>query len=233
MTVFELKSTLLNALAIILKSLSPNEINAQLTTHNERLQRLNDLPFFLDLSAWSDEVLTSENLKTVLEVFARWQIKISGLMHPHQHMADLAKQLGLFYQPSLTPKKATVGEQNHHTTQVNKEYTPYVLIERPVRSGQQVYAKHQDLIVTAAVHEGAEIMADGSIHVYAPVRGRVFAGASGDFSAKIFISSMQAQLVCIAGIYRLIDQKLPSSLYKKSVKIGLQNNKIYIKGIST
>lgn len=237
MTVFELKSTLLNALAIILKSLSPNEINAQLTTHNEQLQRLNDLPFFLDLSAWSDEVLTSEDLKMVLDVFARWHIKISGLMHPHQRMADLAKQLGLFYQPSLSPRKATVGtkydEQNHHTTQTDKGYTPYVLIERPVRSGQQIYAKHQDLIVTATVNEGAEVIADGSIHVYAPVRGRVFAGASGDFNAKIFISSMQAQLVCIAGIYRLIDQKLPSSLYKKSVKISLQNNKIYIKGIST
>lgn len=236
MTVFELKSTLLNALAIVLKSLSPNEINAQLTTHNERLRHLNDLPFFLDLSAWSDDALSSDDLKAVIDVFAKWRIKISGLMHPHHHMADLASQLGLFYQPSLSPRKVNVDAkydgQNHQTTE-KKEYAPYLLIERPVRSGQQIYAKHQDLIVTATVNEGAEIIADGSIHVYAPVRGRVFAGASGDFNARIFISSMQAQLVCIAGIYRLIDQNLPSNLHKKNVKISLQNNKLYIKGIST
>ena len=148
MTVFELKSTLLNALAIVLKSLSPNEINAQLTTHNERLRHLNDLPFFLDLSAWSDDALSSDDLKAVIDVFAKWRIKISGLMHPHHHMADLASQLGLFYQPSLSPRKVNVDAkydgQNHQTTE-KKEYTPYLLIERPVRSGQQIYAKHQDL----------------------------------------------------------------------------------------
>ncbi|MDP1340547.1 septum site-determining protein MinC, partial [Klebsiella variicola] len=77
-----------------------------------------------------------------------------------------------------------------------------VLITSPVRTGQQVYAEDGDLIVTGAVSQGAELIADGNIHIYAPMRGRALAGAKGDTSARIFIHSMQAELVSVAGIYR-------------------------------
>jgi septum site-determining protein MinC len=75
----------------------------------------------------------------------------------------------------------------------------------PVRSGQQVFAKGGDLIVTSAVSHGAELLADGSIHVYGSLRGRVLAGMSGDIEARIYCQSLEAELVSIAGFYRLSD----------------------------
>lgn len=79
------------------------------------------------------------------------------------------------------------------------------LVTTPVRSGQQVVAKGTDLIVTSAVSHGAELLADGCIHVYGALRGRALAGISGDKDARIFCQSLEAELVSIAGFYRLSD----------------------------
>ena len=74
------------------------------------------------------------------------------------------------------------------------------------------------------VSEGAEVIADGNIHVYAPLRGRALAGESGDKTARIFVQSMQAELVSVAGIYRVFEQDLPPHLHKHAVKIELQED---------
>ncbi|TAL61348.1 MAG: septum site-determining protein MinC [Legionella sp.] len=93
----------------------------------------------------------------------------------------------------------------------NIEPTPVVesakskLITSPVRSGQQVVAKGADLIIASPVSHGAELLADGSIHVYGSLRGRALAGMSGDLNARIFCQSLHAELVSIAGYYRLSD----------------------------
>ena len=79
------------------------------------------------------------------------------------------------------------------------------LLINPVRSGQQVVAKGTDLIVTSSVSHGAELLADGNIHVYGVLRGRALAGISGDFGARIFCQSLDAELLSIAGFYRLSD----------------------------
>jgi septum site-determining protein MinC len=80
-----------------------------------------------------------------------------------------------------------------------------MIVDTPVRAGQRIYARGADLIITAAVNNGAEVIADGSIHIYAPLRGRALAGASGDTSARIFTLSMEAELVSIAGMYRTFE----------------------------
>ncbi|GAB4265489.1 MAG: septum site-determining protein MinC [Deferrisomatales bacterium] len=80
------------------------------------------------------------------------------------------------------------------------------LVNQPVRSGQQVYAPGGDLIVVAPVSHGAELVADGNIHVYGPLRGRALAGARGDRQARIFCQSLEAQLLSVAGYYRLVDE---------------------------
>jgi septum site-determining protein MinC len=79
------------------------------------------------------------------------------------------------------------------------------LVSQPVRSGQQVVAKGGDLIVSAPVSPGAELLADGHIHVYGALRGRALAGISGDTEARIYCQSLDAELVSIAGYYRLSD----------------------------
>ncbi len=109
---------------------------------------------------------------------------------------------------------------------------PAMIIDTPVRSGQRVYARGGDLIVTATVNPGAEVIADGSIHVYAPLRGRAAAGASGDAGARIFSLAMAAELVSIAGIYRTFDDGWPKELDGRPTQVLLKNDKLDTRAIA-
>ena len=101
------------------------------------------------------------------------------------------------------------------------------LITQPVRSGTQVYARGGDLVVTAAVSPGAELVADGNIHVYGPLRGRALAGAGGDAEARIFCSRLEAELVSIAGRY-LVSEQLPPELHGAPVQIALVDDQLTV-----
>ena len=101
---------------------------------------------------------------------------------------------------------------------------PTLVIDRPLRSGQQVYARGGDLVVLAAVNAGAEVIADGSIHIYAPLRGRALAGASGATTARIFTTRFEAELVSIAGIYRTFEAGVPGDLAGKPAQVQLTDS---------
>jgi septum site-determining protein MinC len=101
------------------------------------------------------------------------------------------------------------------------------LVIQPVRSGTQIYARGGDLVVTAAVSPGAELIADGNIHVYGALRGRALAGASGDADARIFCSRLEAELVSIAGRYLVADQ-LPAHEKGAAVQIALVGDQLTI-----
>ena len=107
-----------------------------------------------------------------------------------------------------------------------------MLIDTPVRAGQRIYARGTDLIVTAVVNNGAELIADGSIHVYAPLNGRALAGASGNADARIFALSMQPELVSIAGVYRTFDEGFPSDLARQPTQIRLVGDRIDIQSLA-
>jgi septum site-determining protein MinC len=107
-----------------------------------------------------------------------------------------------------------------------------MVIDTPVRAGQRIYARGCDLIITAVVNNGAEIIADGSIHVYAPLHGRALAGASGNASARIFALSMQPELVSIAGVYRTFDDGFPEELSRQPAQIRLAGDRIDISALS-
>ncbi len=100
-----------------------------------------------------------------------------------------------------------------------------VLVDRPLRSGQRVYSAG-DVIVLDAVSHGAEIIAGGNIHVYAPLRGRALAGAHGDTSARIFCSCLEPELVAIAGVYRTAEQPLPPEVAGKSAQVLLDGDSL-------
>lgn len=95
------------------------------------------------------------------------------------------------------------------------------IIDRPLRSGQQVYAQGGDLIILAAVNPGSEVIADGNIHVYAPLRGRALAGARGNTEARILTTVFAAELVSIAGIYRTFEDGVPERLANQPVQVKL------------
>ena len=101
-----------------------------------------------------------------------------------------------------------------------------MIIDRPLRSGQQVYAKGCDLVVLALVNPGAEVIADGSIHVYAPLRGKAIAGAKGDENARIFAAVMEPELISIAGTYRTTENPLPAEVLGRAAQIRLDGEKL-------
>ncbi len=104
---------------------------------------------------------------------------------------------------------------------------PGLMHVQPVRSGQQVYAQNRDLTVCAPVGAGAEVIADGSVHVYGALRGRALAGAQGDERARIFCREFHAELVAVAGHYKVLEE-IPKTLRGKAVQIWLENDKLRI-----
>ncbi|HEV2611660.1 MAG TPA: septum site-determining protein MinC [Noviherbaspirillum sp.] len=108
-----------------------------------------------------------------------------------------------------------------------------MIVDTPVRAGQRIYARGADLIVTAVVNSGAELIADGSIHIYAPLRGRALAGASGNADARIFALSMEAELISIAGTYRTFENGLPKEFAMKPAQVRLDGDRIDVLPIHT
>lgn len=107
---------------------------------------------------------------------------------------------------------------------------PSLIVNQPVRSGRQIYAEGADLIVTAAVGAGAELLADGCIHVYGPLRGRALAGISGDRGARIFCRRLEAELVSVAGMYRVAED-IAQSVYGRPAQIRLDNEALRIDAV--
>lgn len=113
---------------------------------------------------------------------------------------------------------------------------PTMVVNKPLRSGQKVYARGADLIVMAMVNRGAEVIADGNIHVYAPLRGKAMAGARGNTSARIFALALEPELVSIAGVYRTTEQELGPDVLGKPAQVRLSDDgkeKIIIEALKT
>ncbi|GAA5076889.1 septum site-determining protein MinC [Lysobacter panacisoli] len=104
---------------------------------------------------------------------------------------------------------------------------PGMIQSAPVRSGQQVYADNRDLTVLTTVGAGAEVIADGSVHIYGPLRGRALAGAQGNEQARIFCREFHAELVAIAGHYKVMEE-IPKELRGKAVQIWLEDQQLKI-----
>jgi len=135
--------------------------------------------------------------------------------------------------PAAAPKKTATPARNQsrsnepiirETIREVPVPVPTMVLARQLRSGQRVYARNSDLIVIGVVSRGAEVIADGNIHVYGPLRGKAIAGARGNASARIFTSHLDAELLAIAGIYRVIDAEIEPALNKKPVIIELDND---------
>jgi septum site-determining protein MinC len=108
------------------------------------------------------------------------------------------------------------------------EAAPGLIVTEPVRSGRQIYAPRGDLIVLAPVSAGAELLADGNIHVYGSMRGRALAGLSGDSNARIFVHSLEAELISIAGLYRVAEDIEPGAR-GKAAQIYREGNALRIR----
>lgn len=112
--------------------------------------------------------------------------------------------------------------------QVIIQHLPAMVVDTPVRGGQRIYARGADLIITAAVNHGAEVIADGSIHIYGALRGRALAGATGNSEARIFAAVMQPELISVAGIYRTFENGYPELPANQPSQVILQGDRLEI-----
>lgn len=105
---------------------------------------------------------------------------------------------------------------------------PPMVLEGPLRSGKRIYARNADVIVIGAVNHGAEVIADGNVHIYGPLRGRAVAGVSGNVGAKIFAAVMEPDLYAIAGIYSTTEKPLPTEVHGKAAMVRLEGEKLIV-----
>jgi septum site-determining protein MinC len=108
---------------------------------------------------------------------------------------------------------------------------PGLVVRTPVRSGQVIHAVGGDLVVIAPVSSGAELIADGNIHVYGPLRGRALAGARGNSDVSIFCLGLEAEFISIAGRYLMADE-LAKVVRGKPMRAYLEGESLVVTPLS-
>lgn len=150
----------------------------------------------------------------------------------HAAAAEKSAQQTPTAQPAQTTQDQTPAADEPATESSNPEPAapqrePAKIIRHAIRSGQQIYAPRGDLIVIGSVSAGAEILADGNIHVYGTLRGRALAGVKGDTEARIFCQKLEAELLSIAGHYKM-DEDLQRAHWQKSIQATLDGKRLKI-----
>jgi septum site-determining protein MinC len=183
-------------------------------------------PVVLDLRG-AEGFTAAADLIAARDILGHHTLRLVGVQNasPAQIEAAAAAGLASFAPNAAQPPRRTAPEPTAPPPPAAGGRT--LLVTTPVRSGTQIYARGGDLVVTAAVSPGAEIIADGNIHVYGALRGRAVAGAAGDSEARIFCSRFEAELVSIAGRY-LVSEQLPAKDRGLAVQIALVDERLTI-----
>ena len=236
---FEIKSATLPLVSVLIKSLDMATLSADMQS------RFGDNPDFFDNDAVLIDLHSADgslDLNGLLQLLRRFRLNPVAFRAGNPTHEAAAALAGLFVSsearvlPSLndTPTEEVVREVVREV-EVLREVAGAgqiaMVVDKPLRSGQQVYARGRDLVVLAMVNPGAEVMADGHIHVYAPLRGKAIAGAKGDTSARIFAASLEAELVSIAGVYRTSDTPLPKEVAGKAAQVWLADDKLSMRAL--
>ena len=228
---YEIKSADLSLVALLLKTTDIAEVSQALK------QQMAESPGFFDqdpvvidvsgLGLVDDETIDLKGLMAVLREHALVPLAIKGAPAA---LLSLAKGAGLVDATDArirrsVPLAEAPTPQAPPVEQLAPPPTPVgaMCIDKPLRSGQQIYAKGRDLIVMGMVNAGAEVIADGHIHVYGTLRGKAIAGARGNGDAQIFAQVMEPELISIAGVYRTSENPLPKDVLGKPAQVSLQS----------
>jgi len=242
-THFDFKSASLPVVALVLKTTDLAVLATELA------QRLADAPGFFDQDPVLIDLAGVRDAQEPLDFAALVQLLRQHRTLPvavrggSDAQMQAAREAGLAAAPDAAPTRADaeprevvreveVIREVEVVREVPVAALPAVVVDKPLRSGQQVYARGADLIVMAMVSFGAEVIADGNIHVYAPLRGRAIAGARGNTDARIFCTCLEPQLVSIAGIYRTTETELPDSVRGKPAQVRLEGEKLLIEPLA-
>lgn len=238
-TCFEIKSANLPLVALLLKSHDLDRLGQELAA------RFGDVPDFFDhdplvvdlspLKTAGDSdgsvVWAVTDFQALSVLLRRYRLEPLAVRGGSQAQMAVAVQAGFIAAPDVLVHRpvptqranaATAAEPQAHHLPAPTSFAPGALvIDKPLRSGQQVYARGRDLVVMAMVNPGAEVIADGHIHVYAPLRGKAMAGARGNADARIFSLAMAPELISIAGVYRTSENPLPAAVQGRPAQVRL------------
>jgi septum site-determining protein MinC len=237
---FEIKSAQLALVALLLKTsdieLVIDELNAQFGPGSQSPDFFDNDALVLDFSQIEPGNL-SQPLSHLLTALKQYRLKPIAFRHAVKMVATEALACGLIEAPSdmprgkpLVQKKNTDKPGSDAVREIVREVVREVpgpttlVIDKPLRSGQKIYARGADLVVLAMVNMGAEVVADGNIHVYAPLRGKAMAGASGNTQARIFSLCLEPELISIAGVYRTSENPLSKDVQGKPAQVRLSND---------
>jgi len=217
MDCFQLKADFLPITILRFLRHETDLLQSQLETMTQRApQYFSNTPIIVDFSALN-EASDQMDIKQICDLLRQY------------HMQPIAAR-GLKNQNTL-PLLSDVTTKPAQITKTKTKETsriPSKIVTKPVRAGTQIYAKDTDLIIMASVNAGAEVIADGNIHIYAPLRGRALAGANGDIDARIFCKQLEAELISIAGHYLVNEKMKTDNIAQNMVQVYLTNNKLQI-----
>jgi len=230
----EFRGRMLNVSLLRVHTNDLDEIAESLRQQLTRSALLRELPVALDLQV---QIIDVDGL---LEVLRRAHMKVIGAVRGAASMEAAVRRTGLaviqdpgnraaepdaIAEPEPAMEAPPAAEPAAAPPQEAAEPFAVQLLRTPVRSGQQMYIRNSDLTLTAQVGAGAEVIADGNVHIYGALRGRAIAGAQGDTNACIFCSDLQAELVAIAGTYMVADD-IPSDMRGRAVQIRLVEDRL-------
>ncbi len=221
---FEIKSAQLQLVSLLLKSTQLNDVAREL---EQRYGASPDFfagdPLLIDLSPIQDSEEVPE-WSYLLPLLRRFHLVPVAVRGGNARQMQAALQAGLAQADDATPARSDSPPEAATTAPASEPaLLPALIVDKPLRSGQQVYARGRDLVLLAAVNPGAEVIADGHIHVFAPLRGKAIAGARGYTEARIFAASLEAELISIAGVYRTSDKPLPTNVQGKPAQVRLES----------
>ena len=241
-TSFDLKSASLPVVAVVLKTTDAAQFAVDLA------ERVADAPGFFDFDpvlidlAPVREAEEPIDFAAIAEQLRQQRTLPVAVRGGSPAQMEAARAAGLAAAPDAPPARAEASAPVEVVCEVIREVEVVrevpmpapgtVVVDKPLRSGQQVYARGADLVVMAVVSFGAEVIADGNIHVYAPLRGRAIAGARGNTEARIFSTCLEPQLVSIAGIYRTTETALPDNVAGKPAQVRLDGEKLIIEPLA-
>ncbi len=228
---YDIKSADLSLVALILKTTDIQAVSRALKHQmSESPDFFDQDPLVIDVSALSTVDAQTIDLSELISVLRVHQLVPVAIKGAHAELLSLAKGLGLVDASDARIRRSLPVAEPENQVLATETPAPVVpmslgalVIDKPLRSGQQVYAKGRDLIVMAVVNAGAEVIADGHIHVYGTLRGKAIAGARGNTQAFIFAQVMEPELISIAGVYRTSENALPSDVLGKAAQVCLQS----------
>jgi septum site-determining protein MinC len=210
----ELKSAALTLMAVVLKTADLEALADELEQRASVMPGLfDDEPVAIDLSGVRDADAAID-FDALLALLRRHRMRPLAVRGGNEAQMAAAVAAGLLDAPegARPLRELPQPEVIERFVEVQLAPLPPLVVDKPLRSGQQVYARDRDLIVLALVSHGAEVMADGHVHVYAPLRGRAHAGKGGNTDARIFCQRMEGQVLAIAGVHRTTDEPLPAGV---------------------